>query len=296
MAKGVDKETKLREKEAKELMAAFESELTHGHYQAALNFLRDNLEAIYSFFPEYAIDHDLALRIGLGDFDGAYADLDEFQNRPYVRQSVEEILRDGKKKIRDAEREYDESLSGKPKSKPLFAYSPDDSEEKVSLMLQEKPKKDKAHVEFYLALLSDASRSNYLRTGALIRLIELGFENKVTFTKNGRTFNVVPKTAKAPGDNPAFQSIANAMGKKRFSEFSGVPINLLYSAEICLYPAELSQIDEADTLIEAFYCLCLSSFSKPFEFPSERVKEAFCRLYELIFGMPYSPKGNVGQA
>ena len=296
--KGKDsvKETKRMEKEAKSLIESFEAEINHGHYKAALSFLRDNLETIYSFYPEYAIDHDLALRIGLGDFDGAYEDLEEFSNRPYVRQSVEELLRDGKRRIREAERDYYESLSPSPRKKPGFNYSSELTDEQIAYYLQEKPKKDKAHIDFYLGLLYDTKRDNHIRSGAFIRLMELGYDKEVSFFKNGKTYTLVPANHKVPGENRAFQAVAKAMGKKRFSEFSDIPVRLLYLAELSLYPAELSSVADEETLIETFLCLCKSSFQQPFSFPSEKVEEAYARLYELIYNAPFPKSGGLGQA
>ncbi|MCR5078417.1 MAG: hypothetical protein K6B65_00610 [Bacilli bacterium] len=267
-----------------------------GEDEEAYAIAKKYRDEIFEVEPELAISITIDLALRLSKIREAEEALRYFEEKPYVRQQVEEALKDARADI-DNEIESLEDKNKKGGKKKAFpAYSPSLTDDEVSLFLGRRNKKGKEALDFARALLLDSSRDDLLRTGGLLTLIDMGSDEIVSFRKNGEDFKVNPAKMKGPGEYPFFESVFKELGKKRFSEYGEYPKKVLFQLEVTLFPVKLNVIAPKDILIEALFYTCEALFQKPIDFSSEEEKEAFMRIYELLFHKSYNPSGNLASA
>ena len=97
---------KLSKKEGTTLQKEIEELIRRNKLEDAYEILKGNLDDLFEFDAPYAVETCLALSLDLHEFDRAYEDLERLEGKPYVNQQTEEVLRDAKGKIRQAEKVY----------------------------------------------------------------------------------------------------------------------------------------------------------------------------------------------
>lgn len=255
-----------------------------------------HVDDLFEVEPELTVRLTIELALRLNKIREAEERLRHFEDKPYVKQQVEEALRDARKDIDGAIARLEDKAKGKVKKKAPLTYSSNLSDEEISAFLSIKNKKGKEYSSFAKALLKDQSRDDYLRTGGLLTLIEMGEEEEVVFHKNGMDYKCKPNIMRGPGEYPFFESLYKEVAKKRFSEFGETGKKVLFQLEVSLFPNKIDSIASKDIMVEALYKICEALYQREVNFDSEEVKEAFMRVYELLFRKSYNPNGNLASA
>ncbi len=283
-------------KDEKKIIAQILDLYEKGEDLEAYALIRKYSDELFEEEPELTITLTIDLALRLNKIREAESALRGFEEKPYVRQQVEEALRDAKKDIENEIEALEKKASGQGKRKPCIAYSPSLSNEEVSAVLGKRNKKGKEYVDFARALAADTARDDLLRTGGLLTLIDMGVDENLVFRKNGEDFKLNPAKTRGPGEYPFFDSIYKELGKKRYSEYGEYPMKVLFQLEVTLFPKPINSIADKDTLLNALYHTCEALFQKPLSFADDNEKEAFMRVYELLFHKSYNPDGNLASA
>ena len=80
-------------KDAEALFCRVSAYLGLGRYQDARTLLVKERDALWAKNPILTMKATFETRFGLEEFDEAYQDEEDFANRPYISQEVEEVLR-----------------------------------------------------------------------------------------------------------------------------------------------------------------------------------------------------------
>lgn len=226
----------------------------------ALELLLANRDSLWGTDPQKCIKWDLELRLSLDQFDEAYEDEKYFQNKPYVSQKVEESLREIIPSIRAYERaKYAKKEAGKDSIKDILL----DEQAKDFAILQalyEVKSEDKSLIKEIRAI-ANSNRHDTVRTFALLKLLDLSDVEPLTFTKNGKSYNLVPAKMNPPYTGEEYKAFI----KKLLSSSKDVSMleaarSLYDSYVLDLYP----EIDpEDDLLLLGLIYLASSYLSSP---------------------------------
>jgi hypothetical protein len=224
----------------------------------ALDVLLSNRQRMEAVNPALTLKSDFELRFLLKDFDGAYEDLEYFKNRPYVSQEVEEYLAALPGIIRTNERNAALAVSRTPEEiRRLLKESKDDYEVLSLLNYIQGPS-----VSYYFDLLKDilvSDRHPSVKTYALLLLVSRGYDQEVTFNKNGQVYKVVPKNLKPPYVGEPFDSFTRNMEDlARDPSVYQAALTLLNDYVMDVYPEEVIKGPEDYLLMTALLGLALT--------------------------------------
>lgn len=200
--------------------------------------------------------------IQLNEFDKAYQEIEYYQSRPYVSQEVEEYLVILPKLVRNAEKQngLNKSITS-DEIINIFLTSKDNYD--VLLALDKIKTMDK---KMFIPSLINVCQSNerlhpYVRTYALLVLVDLKYDQCFAFKKNTRTYQVTPKDLYTPytGDqyNDFIKRLANMV---RNPSLSNVALNMLNEYIMYSYPENIFKKNN-DLLLASSIALADSYFS-----------------------------------
>jgi len=226
--------------------------------QEALTVLLDNRPAMERVNPALTLKSNFEIRFLLKDFDGAYADLNYYQNRPYVSQEVEEYLRALPSIIRTNERNAQLSVSKTPDEiRRLLKESQDDYEVLSLLNYIQGPT-----ASFYVDLLKDilvSDRHPSVKTYALLLLIAQKHGEEVVFHKNGHVYRLVPKDLKPPYSGEPFDTFTRNLSEMaRDPSVYQAALTLLNDYVMDVYPEEVIRSSDDRLLMTALLGLAQS--------------------------------------
>lgn len=152
---------------------------------------------IYDFSPLLCLKTNLEIRFLSEEFEEAYEDEAYYQEKPYVSQRMEEMLRDYRKKVRDEERKT--FLANKIKRgeiDELLASASSDHE--VLEILG--GIKGKLSPESVVAVekVATSSRHDLVRTYALLVLVGDKSQREIIFKKNDKEYRLIPSKMMPP--------------------------------------------------------------------------------------------------
>lgn len=226
--------------------------------QEALDLLVKNRDALYRAFPLKTMKSTFEIRFFLKQYEEAYDDLEDFENRPYVSQEVEEFLSSAPCLIRGTER----------KEQLAHAYSEEDihrilstSKDDYQILSLLDGLKDAPIAPFnddIVALLT-SDRHPSVRSFALLLLLGEGYSKPVTFRKANATVQLVPNLLLPPFTGPEFKEF-----KAYLSSFVNEPSvtslaqKILDDAILADFPDVFLQKGEDPLLAAALCSLSLS--------------------------------------
>lgn len=170
----------------------------------ALDLLLANRDALYKAFPLKTMKSTFEIRFFLKEYEEAYDDLEDFENRPYASQEVEEFLAGAPGLIRGTER----------KERLAHAYSEEDlrqilrtSKDDYQILTLLDGLKDAPITPFnddIIALLTSNHHPS-VRSFALLLLLQEGYSKEVAFKKGNAILQVVPSLLLPPFTGPEFK-------------------------------------------------------------------------------------------
>lgn len=217
----------------------------------ALDTLLANRPAMEKANFALAMKSDFEMRFILKDFDGAYADLEHYQNQPYVSQEVEEYLRALPGLIRTNERNAQLSVSRSPEEiRRLLKESKDDYEVLSLLNYIQGPA-----TPVYYDILKDilvSERHPSVKTYALLLFVAHKYDQEVVFNKNGNVYRLIPKDLKPPYSGEPFDSFARNMSNlARDPSVYNAALSILNDYILDVYPEEVIHDAEDPLLLTA---------------------------------------------
>ena len=201
----------------------------------ALDILLSNRDILWADNPVLTMKSTLEIRFALKEFDEAYEDMKDFENRPYVSQEVEEVLRGLNGYIRANERAsfHFEKIEPEELKEKLLTTKDDFA------LLQLLSKVEANPVEYLdeTRIIALSDRNDSLRTFALLLLVQAKDKGEMLFKKRGREYKVVPAYLEAPFVNEAYKKTMSLIegGSKNTSIIQAA--KSLYDNEVlAIYP------------------------------------------------------------
>ena len=225
----------------------------------SLEILIKNRDALFAFAPLGTMKGTIGARLYLGEYDKAYADLEDFKNRPYVNQECEEYIRDIPGLITKAIQDDIRNPRAEDASKSLSAASSDIERLRVLSSLQSQGDlKDKA--EEVVALCDDDKAAPDVRTYALFLLVAAKYPGIVTFKRGGKIYQVVPKDLKRPYVDDDFLFLTKAFETDAENPDAGrIATSLLATLILVSYPEEAFPPEEVRLIEVAILKLAYES-------------------------------------
>lgn len=251
-------------------------------YEEALALVTSNRQALWQENPLRTLQANFELRFALGQFDEAYADLDYFQQLPYVRQEVEEALRALPQAIRAAERaarpgpEYqDEEIAA------IFAGRGNDME-----LLHLLHRLQQEGADRYLTQIREVatslSRPSDLRTFALLLLLSCGDEQALRFEKNGVARTLIPAKLHPPFSDKDYATLANRLSGHKDASLGNLALSLVNQVVLALFPEPLASLGPSELLEDASLALARRYLRLSSPPATKAMEEAMGKIERLL--------------
>ncbi|MBP5091298.1 MAG: hypothetical protein J6328_01910, partial [Bacilli bacterium] len=222
----------------------------------ALDILLSNRDVLWEKNPLLLMKTNFEIRFALKEFDEAYEDMKDFENRPYVSQEVEEVLRGLPNYIRANERNtfHHEKLDEAEIREKLLNTNDDFT------LLQLLGKIESNPLDYIQEIRSIASsdRNEQLKTFALLLLTQAKDGEKLVFKKNGESFELTPKDLEKPFVNDRYKKTLSFIegGSKNTSIIQAAK-SLFDNLVLAIYP---KQVEEKEKLVAASFLLLAAKY------------------------------------
>ena len=225
-----------------------------GRDEEGVQTLLKNEDALYDYHPIQYMKMLLEARLALGQFDEAYEDNDRFQNKPYVSQEVEEILRNLITFIRGKERESFRKKEKTPSEvKKILKEEEDDF---TVLQVLGEIQNDPSYYEEDLREVVESTRHPMVKTFALLILVSLKSTKIVVLKKNKKTYSVIPSELVPPYVGEGFSKLKSDIASyTKNTSLNDVAASLFEEYIIASYPDPLIYPDEDEVLLPSFFVL-----------------------------------------
>ena len=225
-----------------------------GRDEEGVQTLLKNEDILYDYHPIQYMKMLLEARLALGQFDEAYEDNDRFQNKPYVSQEVEEILRNLIAFIRGKERESFRKKEKTPSEvKKILKEEEDDF---TVLQVLGEIQNDPSYYEEDLREVVESNRHPMVKTFALLILVSLKSTKMVVLKKNKKTYSVIPSELVPPYVGEGFSKLKSDIASyTKNTSLNDVATSLFEEYIIASYPDPLIYPDEDEVLLPSFFVL-----------------------------------------
>ncbi len=169
--------------------------------QKNASILEKDLERLFPLHIE--------LLLAFQDYDGALEAVKHYADLPYFNQAVEEMIREYPKKIREIEKKrYQKSTLDIASIKANLT-----SKNAAHVLLGLQDAAYLGYLPFLKEILSVLSSdlNDFVRTFALLVLVDGKYMEEVNFTKNGIDFTVVPENLDPPYEGYLFTEFMDAL-------------------------------------------------------------------------------------
>lgn len=221
----------------------------------AMTLLTAHRDALFAFNPYLTLRTNFELRFINRQFDEAYEDLKYFQDKPYVSQQVEELLRDLPGLIRTNERNQELAKKYTPEDIIRILRTSKDDYEVLSLLNYLQGSSIRQYAA-YLKEILVSERHPSVKTYALLLLVSAGYDQEVTFHKNGKVYHLIPKKLDPPYVGEAFNGFARYLENLATDPSVGsIALNLLNDYIMDVYPEAVVKKAEDPLLATALILL-----------------------------------------
>ena len=236
--------------EAKDAFLRVSAFLSLGKGAEGLDYLLRERERLFTADPLMTIRVDFELRFLLRQFDEAEADLEWFQNQPYVSQRVEEALRDLPKAILAA-RASQKSARGMDYEEAMETLaSPTDD---FALLAALGALRKVGELEDYRGLVEEILTSYHhddVKTYALMLLSAKGSEHEVTLVKGGKSYRLVPARIGSPFGMAEYKALRERVENVGDAGLAQVMGELLDLYALIRYPERFVTPGDLDSFFE----------------------------------------------
>ncbi|MBP5216455.1 MAG: hypothetical protein J6038_01315 [Bacilli bacterium] len=225
-----------------------------GKDQEGIQTLLNNEDLLYEYHPIQYMKMLLEARLALGQFDEAYEDNERFQNKPYVSQEVEEVLRNLIAFLRGKERESFRKKERAPSEvKKILKEEEDDF---TVLQVLGEIRNDPSYYEEDLRAVVGSDRHPLVKTFALLILVSLKSTKSVVLKKNKKTYSLIPSELVPPYVGEGFARLKSDIASyTKNTSLNDVATSLLEEYIIASYPEPVVYPDEDEVLLPSFFVL-----------------------------------------
>jgi hypothetical protein len=214
----------------------------------ALRIMVSHRSDLYRANPMLTIKATFEIRFIRKEFDEAYKDLDEFLQKPYVSQVVEEYLKALPKIIRTNERSSSLAQTYTDADIERILKTSDDDYEVLALLNYLQHVSLSQYISYIQEVLV-SSRHPHVKTYALLLLVASQYGQEVTFNKNGRVYHLIPKDLVPPYQGSTYDDFVHSVAElSRDPSVSSIALSLLNDYIMDCYPDRVI-VDADDKLL-----------------------------------------------
>ena len=248
-------EEALREGKGEEALALLEDEsgtkaaflkvsayLSLSRLAAASDLFFKERDAFFALYPKKTIEVDFELRFLTKDFDGAYQDIAYFNDKPYVSQEVEELLRTLPRLVSSNVAAL--TSEGKGAEETLKELRSQDDYVVLAALSRLDPKEHDEGIRLAVRSLAvSEGRSQDLRTYALLFLKAYGDSEPLLYGRKGFSRDVVPSKLPDPMKEEGRLRVLEILAGAKDVAAGRLASSLLESAVIASYPLPYPKSD-----------------------------------------------------
>ena len=244
----------LQEGKGEEALAALEGEigtkadflrvsayLSLSRLSSASELFFKERDAFFDLLPKKTIEVDFELRFLAKDFSGAYGDIAYFNDKPYVSQEVEEVLRSLPRLVSNVAALTSEGKSAAERLKDL--HSEDDYVVLSALSRLDPKAKDEGLRKLVRSIAMSEERSQDLRTYALLFLKAYGDEEPLVYRRKDLDTQIVPRELPDPTKEEGRLKTLALLEEEKDVGAARLAASLLESAVIASYPVPYPKED-----------------------------------------------------
>ena len=199
-------------------------------------------DAFFDLFPKKTIEVDFELRFLAKDFSGAYGDIAYFNDKPYVSQEVEEVLRSLPRLVSSNVAAL--TSEGKSAAERLKDLHSEDDYVVLSALSRLDPKaKDEGLRKLVRSIAMSEERSQDLRTYALLFLKAYGDEEPLIYRRKDLETQIVPRELPDPTKEEGRLKTLALLEEEKDVGAARLAASLLESAVIASYPVPYPKED-----------------------------------------------------
>lgn len=214
----------------------------------AINFINSNYEELYKAYPKKTLNAHFELLLKNKLYKDAYKALDNYQELPYVSQEVEEMLRDIKERISEAEHPTNKALGGIDEIIEILENSVDNAS-LSRVLFSLKDYNFNAYKEALEKILTKGDVHPSLRTYALIVMVDNKYNKDVMFLHGKFIKKLNPSKLTPPFMSDVHKAILDEIHNLSMNDISleNTAIQLLNYYLMDIYPNVLKLEDASLT-------------------------------------------------
>ncbi len=210
----------------------------------AINYIKENIDSLYSAYPKKVLNAHFELLLKNKLFKEAYKALEVYENKPYVSQEVEELLRELKERIAKEEHPNQKQINGIDEVNEILSNSTNNAD-LARVLFSLKDYNFNAYVDSLLPILKNENIHPTLRTYALIVLVENSYNKSTLFLKGTNMMSVLPSELTPPFLSDVHNSLIEKIHSLSNNNISleNTAIQLLNYYSMDIYPEVILKED-----------------------------------------------------
>ena len=265
---------------------ALSSMMILGKELDAINFINQYKEELYKSYPVKTLNAHFELLLKNKLYKDAHKALEFYENEPYVSQEVEELLRDTKERIIDAQNPSNKAFSGIDEIVDHLENSVDNAT-LSRVLFSLKDYNFNAYAPSLEKLLTKGDVHPSFRTFALIVMVDNKYDKDVHFLRGKFIHKVNPSKLTPPFVSESFQKVTNQIHLLCNNNITldNTALQLLSYYSMDIYPQQIKEGSEEVTS-KAFVALANKYLNTPQTELDEDVKKKVKELEDVINSTP----------
>lgn len=251
------------------------------NYEKALEIILKYRKEMFEENPLLTMKYNFEIRYALKEFDEAYEDLSFYSSLPYVRQEVEEYLRELPKEVRNREKESFISRKMSIEEIGELLEKAKTNEDYLNALSKCRDK-DVSPIVDNLEKILVSSLHKDIRTYALLLLVASKIDKQVKFLYEDEVLLVNPSKLKPPFVDENFKKIEKELSLLNNPSLSEIAMQLLSSYIICLYPKDFAEVFPIEKLSKAFLNLAKDYLRIHNDEEDKEIKDIEVRIEETL--------------
>ncbi len=252
----------------------------------AINFINQHLESLYASYPKKTLNAHFELLLKNKLYKDAYKALDRYNDLPYVSQEVEEILRDLKHRISEAEHPTNKAFSGIDEINEILESSVDNASLSRALFSLKEYNFD-MYKDSLEKVLTKGDVHPSLRTYALIVMVDNHYNKDIHFLHGKFIIKVNPSKLNPPFMNKTHEAVVNKVHEVAQNNISleNTALQLLSYYVMDIYPNIIKE-EATDITSKAIVALAKKYLSIKDEEENKDVSKKVKEIEDIINSTP----------
>ena len=245
----------LESSDVKDKLYVLSSMMILGKELDAINYINSNLDSLYESYPVKTLNAHFELLLKNRLYKDANKALKIYEDKPYVSQEVEELLRDLKERIINEEHPSEKRINGLEEVNEILEKGNNNADiAKVLFSLKEY--NFNGYVDSLSKLIKNPNVHPSLRTYGLIVMVDNSYSKEVSFLKGDKLLNVIPGKLTPPFLNKEQEEIMNNLHSLSENNISleNTSVQLLNYYTMDIYPEVISK-EEVELVSKALVAL-----------------------------------------